>query len=242
MTKFLKVLSTILMTSFISIQTVAADDVDKRVSAKIFATFGEMPAMVTEAPIPGYRMAVTSQGNFFVSNDAKYMMYGRLFDITDGLKEITDSGLNDYRAEKLKTIKDDVITYPAIGEEKYNVYVFTDITCGYCRKLHRQMEEYQKAGITINYLAFPRSPQAAESMQKIWCADDPVDAMNKAKIDDIVAGKQCDSSDQRVTMQHDVGVKFGVRGTPAMVLEDGTMMPGYREPSELVETLQRAMN
>lgn len=196
------------------------------------------PSMIVDAPIPGYQMAVTNQGNFFVSNDGEYMIYGRLFNIgQDEMKEVTDIGLNQFRHDNLESLKTEAISYPAKGEEKHKIYVFTDITCGYCRKMHREIEKYQEAGITVNYLAFPRSQDSSKQMQKIWCSDNRVQALTDAKLNNKVANFSCEGKKQTVEAQHEMGVKFGVRGTPALVLEDGTLFPGYREAGQLLQLL-----
>ena len=209
------------------------------VTAKMLQVLGERPSMVVAAPIPGFQMAVTSQGNFFVSNDGHYMLYGRIFDIENDMDEITNNGLNSFRIDKLKTIAGQAIDYPAVGAEKHKIYVFTDITCGYCRKMHRQIADYQKAGISVHYLAFPRGPEAAVSMQQIWCADDKVKAMDDAKLNDVVANTPCNGKAETVQMQHDLGIQFGVRGTPAMVLADGSLLPGYSDPDKLAALLDQ---
>lgn len=209
----------------------------KVISQKILENLGEKPSRIVPAPIPDYHMAVTSQGNFFVSNDGRYMIYGRLFDLNNDMLEVTNNGLNAFRVEQLEKLDQHAIVFPAQGVEKHKVYAFTDITCGYCRKMHRQIGDYQRAGISVHYLAFPRSPDAAVSMQKIWCADDPAKAMSDAKLHSVVVEAECKDKPETVSMQHEMGISFGVRGTPAMVLVDGSLMPGYRPPAELLKLL-----
>lgn len=242
MLKLLSALSAIVLSLTLTVSAAETNaDVENRVRAKVLATFGETPRMIVPAPLPGYTQAVTSQGNFFISNDGKYMIYGRLFAIDDGLLEITDSGLNEFRAERIDTLKKDVITYPAKDEEKFSVYVFTDITCGFCRKMHRQIEEYQELGITVNYLAWPRSDQSMADMQQIWCADDKVTALSDAKLHGEIAKASCDGKPQTVQDQWLIGSQFGVRGTPAIMMENGAMIPGYREPKDLLKSLGKLM-
>ncbi|MBW8192340.1 thioredoxin fold domain-containing protein [Neiella marina] len=238
MLKLLSALGAIVLSFSVMAQAAdVKDDVENRVRAKVIATFGEAPRMIVPAPLPGYTQAVTSQGNFFVSNDGNYMIYGRLFELKDGLVEITDSGLNGYRAEHISELKQDTISYPAKGDEKYSVYVFTDITCGFCRKMHRQIEDYQELGISVHYLAWPRSDQSMADMQKIWCADDKVAALSDAKLHGEVPEQVCKTDDQTVQEQWMMGSQFGVRGTPAIMLDNGAMIPGYREPADLLEAL-----
>ncbi|MBL1917286.1 bifunctional protein-disulfide isomerase/oxidoreductase DsbC, partial [Klebsiella pneumoniae] len=109
----------------------------------------------------------------------------------------------------------------------------TDITCGYCHKLHEQMSDYNALGITVRYLAFPRQglqSQAEQDMKAIWCAKD----RNKA-LDDAMNGKgvQPASCSIDIAKHYTLGVQMGVNGTPAMVLSNGMVLPGYQGPKEL---------
>ncbi len=115
--------------------------------------------------------------------------------------------------------------------------MFTDITCGYCHKLHEQMADYNALGITVRYLAFPRQgldSDAEKEMKAIWCAKDK----NKA-FDDVMAGKSAApaSCDVDIADHYALGVQLGVSGTPAVVLSNGTLVPGYQPPKEMKEFL-----
>ena len=117
------------------------------------------------------------------------------------------------------------------------ITVFTDITCGYCHKLHEQMADYNALGITVRYLAFPRQgldSDAEKEMKAIWCAKDK----NKA-FDDVMAGKSVApaSCDVDIADHYALGVQLGVSGTPAVVLSNGTLVPGYQPPKEMKEFL-----
>ncbi|PVM67679.1 bifunctional protein-disulfide isomerase/oxidoreductase DsbC, partial [Salmonella enterica subsp. enterica serovar Rubislaw] len=118
-------------------------------------------------------------------------------------------------------------------DEKHVITVFTDITCGYCHKLHEEMKDYNALGITVRYLAFPRQgleSQAEQDMKSIWCAKDK----NKA-FDDAMAGKGVKpaSCDVNIADHYALGVQLGVSGTPAIVLSNGYVVPGYQGPKEM---------
>ena len=127
-------------------------------------------------------------------------------------------------------------------QTQHTVTVFTDIDCGYCRKMHSQMAAYNKEGIKIRYLMFPREGVNSDSFNKavaVWCADDRQDAMTKAKRGEEIARKTCDNP---VEAQFELGQKLGVRGTPSMILEDGEMIPGYVPPTQLAQLLAKGNN
>jgi len=124
------------------------------------------------------------------------------------------------------------------GETKHTVTIFTDIDCGYCRKLHREVARYTKAGIAIRYLAFPRSGPNTESYFKavtVWCSDDPRDALTRSKSGEKLARKTC--ANQPVDAHMAVAEKVGVSGTPTIVLADGSVIPGYVPADRLAAIL-----
>jgi thiol:disulfide interchange protein DsbC len=180
---------------------------------------------------------MTNRGVLYISRDGSKLFHGSVYDIDKGMKNLTEAALAGPRLEMMKPLEENMLVYKA-KNEKHVVTVFTDVSCGYCRKLHSQMSDYNKLGITVRYLAFPRAgvPSAnADEMQAIWCAKDPLKAMTDAKAGSKVAAATCDA---KIAEQYALGTTFGVNGTPAIVLEDGNMIPGYQPPEDLLRTLE----
>lgn len=194
---------------------------------------------VRESSINGLYEVITNQGLIYVSPDGQQLMSGRIYDITGAEPEnVSDLTLNKMRRTDLAAVVDSAIEFKA-PNEKYVVSVFTDPTCGYCRQLHQQMDNYLAAGITIRYFAWPRSGlqgSAFNQLQAVWCAVDPQAAMTRAKDDKSIQQGNCQTP---VAEHYALGQKFGVRGTPALVLEDGRLLPGYLPPSRLLIELQK---
>jgi thiol:disulfide interchange protein DsbC len=190
-----------------------------------------------ESPIPGLYEALTDRGVLYISKDGSKLFHGNLYDLDKGMKNLTEAALAGPRIEMMKPLEENMLVYKA-KNEKHVVTVFTDTTCGYCRKLHNEMQEYNDLGITVRYLAFPRSgvPSAnADEMESVWCAADPLQAMT-----DVKGGKRLKLSkcDAKIAEQYNLGQSFGVNGTPAIVLEDGSMIPGYQPPAALLKVLE----
>lgn len=176
---------------------------------------------------------------FYATEDATYLLTGELLRVTgNGITNVTEES----RAGVRKGLMADfggkgVISYPANGEEKAVVDVFTDIDCPYCRKLHDEVPQLNDYGITVNYYAFPRSGPGTPSFKKyisVWCADDQQAAMDAAKAGRSVGSKSCDNP---VAEQYRLGGQVGVTGTPAILLEDGKMVRGYVPARNLAEGL-----
>lgn len=200
---------------------------------------------VEATPIAGIALLITEQGIIYASYDGDYLIQGNMFSLGDSVVNLTESSFAQVRLDGLKRFEGQTIDYIA-EDEKYVVTVFTDITCGYCRKMHGQMADYNARGITFKYLAYPRSgindrfgnlSQGYKDLRSIWCNEDSSNAMTKAKSGDKVENKVCDTT---IEAQFDFGRKVGVNGTPAMILSNGTMIPGYQPPAKLEEILKNS--
>lgn len=235
-------LKTILLLLLTTVFTVSADnDVApyQKALAKITAPNVKVTA-VFDTPIGDIKelMIDTGRGTdiVYMSTDGSYLIQGSIFDI-DRRVDITDQKKAGLRAEKLSQFGDESRINFFPEEMQYKVTVFTDIDCGYCRKLHADMQGYNELGIGVSYLFFPRSGLKTASYDKavsVWCAADQQKAMDQAKAGSQVPPKQCDNP---VSEQYQAGLATGVTGTPALILQDGTMLPGYMPPDQLKQRL-----
>jgi len=176
---------------------------------------------------------LTDNGVLYVSEDGKHILQGPLYDVS-GKEPVNVT--NQLLTGKLEALKDQMIVYKA-PKQKHVITVFTDITCGYCHKLHEQMKEYNDLGITVRYLAFPRqglNSQAEKDMQSIWCTADKAKAFDQAMKGDAVSPATCKTD---ISKHYALGVQFGIQGTPAIILENGMMIPGYQGPKEMAAML-----
>ena len=194
---------------------------------------------VRTTPLPGVYEIQAGMNFAYVSADGRYLIEGDLNDIVAG-KSLTEDRRRVARAELIGTFSgEQAIEYaPANGPAKYTVTVFTDIDCGYCRKLHSHIAEYNADGIAVRYLFFPRSGPDTESFhkaEKVWCAADRKAALTQAKLG---PGYEGDMSCENPVMQHlQLAGQLGLRGTPAILLPDGELIPGYQTPDQLLKVL-----
>ena len=192
---------------------------------------------ISETPVSGILQVQINSDIVYVSSDAKYLLQGQIMEL-DTRINITDQAKSGIRQGLLVDLKKEEQISFAPEEPKYELLVFTDIDCGYCRKLHNQMAEYNEEGIAINYMAFPRAGLGSESYDKfvsVWCADDQQDALTMAKNGGDPEPKSCPNP---IADQYNLGREIGVTGTPALVTADGTLIPGYMPPAQLRERLE----
>ena len=218
---------------------VAADDEFSVVEEKIRALAPNAKSIaISETPIEGLLMVQVSGDIVYATSDGKFLIQGRVIDL-ETREDLTEGAKSEVRKELMAGIDTERQITFAAAEPKYDLTVFTDIDCGYCRKLHAQVPEYNAQGISIHYMAFPRAGIGSRSYEKavsVWCADDPQDAMTKAKAGADPDPAQCENP---IAEQYQLGMELGVSGTPALLTNDGQLIPGYVPPEQLRQRLDR---
>ncbi len=199
---------------------------------------------IEAAPLEGmYEVLLESGELLYAHEQGEYFFVGHLFRIDDqqGLVNVTEQSQNQMRVAALAEVtQDQMITYPARGEKQATLRVFTDVDCPYCRQLHEEVEALNEMGVEVSYLAFPRGgPNTAtyRTMVTVWCgetAEERAALLDRVKSGGTIENKTCENP---VVDQFMLGQKIGVTGTPAMVLEDGTLIPGYMPAERIAQML-----
>lgn len=198
---------------------------------------------IEAAPLAGmYEVLLESGELLYAHEQGEYFLVGHLFRIEDqGLVNVTEQSQNQMRVDALSEVAaEHMVTYPAKGEKKTTLRIFTDVDCPYCRQLHDEVEALNDMGIEVSYLAFPRGgPNTAtyRTMVTIWCgetAEERTALMDRVKSGGTIENKTCENP---VVEQLMLGQKLGVSGTPAMVMEDGTLIPGYMPAARIAQML-----
>jgi thiol:disulfide interchange protein DsbC len=230
-----------------------SDSVSKEVEAAVISGITKarpqlLVQSVSKSPVDGlYRAHIENGPTLFVSGDGQYVLATDMYQVVAGgfvnLQEVERQETRAVLAKELDEDHDDLIVYSPEGEVKGVVNVFTDVDCGFCQRLHLEVAELNELGIELRYLAYPRSGLQGESYNKIasaWCAKDQQQAMDKLKAREVIESNICD--DNPVAKHFALGTEIGVRGTPALLLADGTLLPGYLPAKELAERIGVAVN
>jgi len=192
---------------------------------------------ISPTVISGLYEVVVGTEVFYVSADGRYAFLGEIRDGATG-ENITDRKRAELRVREVnKFDESSMVVFAPEKETKYTVNVFTDVDCGYCAKLHQGIKEMNDLGIKIRYLAFPRAgvgSKTYKTMVSVWCADDQQKAMTDAKLRKEIPAKTCDNP---INEHYNLGRTIGVRGTPALLLSDGELLPGYVPPKRLINYL-----
>ena len=198
---------------------------------------GAQVESIDTSPLPGMYTVVASGQVVYVSGDGKYLMQGSLYDLADR-RDLTSARMDDVRKTALAKMSPAKHIEFAPKDPKYHVTVFTDIDCGYCRKLHSHIAEYNKDGIAVDYLFFPRTGIGSPSYDKavsVWCAKDQKTALTEAKDGQDPKPAKCDNP---VATEFSLGQQLGVTGTPTIIAKDGSVIGGYLTPQQMLQQLQ----
>jgi thiol:disulfide interchange protein DsbC len=193
---------------------------------------------VKPTPIPGLFEISIGPTILYMTPDGKYAFRGDIFDL-QAKRNITEERRFVARTEAFKALgAESAIRFEATGgKARHDIYVFTDIDCGYCRKMHKEIKQLNSAGVSVNYLAFPRSGLDGESYDKavaVWCSDDRQSALTEAKNGRKLKSAKCANP---VAEHFQLGEAMGVRGTPTVFSSEGEELGGYIPAKELAQLL-----
>lgn len=218
-----------------------AQSADQNPRAAITAKFPEIkPEQIVETPIPGlYEVRVGSK-IAYISANAKYLVQGEIINL-DTDQNLTESRRESVRRDVLAGLKESDMVVFSPPNPTSTITVFTDVDCAYCRKLHKQIADYNTRGIKVRYLYFPRSGPGTDSWikaEQVACSPDRKAALTQAKLGLTLKGKPC--ANNPVARDYNIGREFGLQGTPAIVLESGELIGGYLSPAELSQYIAEA--
>jgi thiol:disulfide interchange protein DsbC len=238
-----------LLLSVVALQASAADTVPavdpaiaKAIVARMQAARPDLSYEVLRpSPIPGfYEVQVAGGPVLYVREGGEYFFDGALYQARPGMfVNLREQDLIGKRKQALAALPvSDMIVYSPVGKPKATISVFTDIDCGYCRKLHKSVPELNAMGIEVRYLAFPRAGLGSGSYRKAvtaWCSDNRQETLTRLKNGEDVPEKLCENNP--VAAQFELGQELGVSGTPASILSDGTLIPGFRSAADVASIL-----
>lgn len=196
---------------------------------------------VERSEVPGlYQVQLRDGPIVYSTEDGSYFILGDLFYVGPaGFVNLAEEKRSEGRRDALAKVPGSKkIVFPAQGETRAYITVFTDVSCFYCQKLHREVPELNRRGVEVRYLAYPRQGIGSAGFRQLasaWCADDRQDTLTRLKNREELPENVCPGNP--VAEQFELGKQLGVRGTPAIVTPSGEMIPGYRSADDLVSLL-----
>ncbi|MBB3183902.1 thiol:disulfide interchange protein DsbC [Halomonas fontilapidosi] len=232
-----------LLAASLALLPVAQADTAEQLAETLTVSGQSMPVeRVRETPLEGFFEVRLESGETFYSNaEGSHFLVGDLYENGEsGLVNLTEQRRNAERSGRLATVPEsERVVFRGAEEPRATLVVFTDTTCPYCRQFHEEVPRLNEMGIEVHYLAFPRSglgSPGGRELQQVWCADNRSEAMSAAKREETLPDAAADC-DNPVEEQYHLGMELGVQGTPAIVLPDGRLVPGYVPAERLAAML-----
>jgi thiol:disulfide interchange protein DsbC len=199
---------------------------------------GAKPEDVQPTPVAGIFEVLRGSDILYVTRDGQYAFSGDLYQVPSHAN-LTEVHRRELRRKLIDGIPESKMVVFSPPQPKYTVTVFTDVDCGYCRALHRQIAEYNRLGVRVRYVFYPRTGPDTDSWHKaeqVWCSADRKAALTKAKLGEPLDSKVC--ADTPVAQEYELGKAIGLEGTPGIVAANGAMLGGYLAPDALVAQLK----
>ena len=201
---------------------------------------GVQASDIHDSPLPGMYEIVLDSDVVYVSRDGSYLIQGDVFDLQER-RNLTEGRRAQARADILASVDPEslIVFSPDLENVRHTVTVFTDIDCGFCRQLHREMDQINALGVEVRYLSYPRTGPDTESWfkaDKVWCAGDRQTAFTDAILEDTLPELSCDATP--VASHFQLGRQVSVLGTPTILTSDGVQLGGYLAPDELITKLE----
>ena len=196
---------------------------------------------IAESVMPGVYEVVSGAQIFYLTPDGRYMLEGSIIDLQNRV-DISEQRRGTLQMSVIEQIPEDqmVVFNNDAGNADRSITVFTDSDCGYCQKLHREIDAITDANIRVRYILFPRagidSPSSHE-LQSVWCADNQQAAMTIAKSGGRVPSATCENP---IETHMAVARQVGLRGTPLIYLDNGTKIPGYQPAAQLIQQIKES--
>ena len=213
--------------------------VDPRVALVKLLPVGSKVEDLRPSPIPGIFEFSQGADVSYLTADGKFFLDGNVYDMATR-ENLTEGLRTKARVAMINAVPESQMLIFSPKNPVYTITVFTDVDCGYCRKLHSEMAELNRLGVRVRYMFYPRTGPNTESWRKaeaVWCAADRNDALTRAKAGGPVdLSKSCGPNP--VAREYALGQSIGVRGTPAIVTESGDYINGYMPPRDLVEQIK----
>jgi thiol:disulfide interchange protein DsbC len=233
MNSFLRII--LFVFSIIAISHASADDAIDELKQSLAERLPQFEvSYVDKTPIDGIYQVIIGGQVIYMTPDARYMIDGNLIDLSTR-RNYSEEAMSGIRLSQIEKLGEDKMVVYTPETIKHTITVVTDIDCPYCRRLHNEMDQYMAGGVQVRYIFMPLKGQGDyRTTVSVWCSKDQNEALDMAKAGAEVAAKDCDNP---IEEHMQVSRSLGVRGTPAIILQDGSMLPGYVPADKLIAQL-----
>lgn len=197
-----------------------------------------------------FYMVSLGDSTLAISKDGENIIGGDVVNLSKKVN-YTEQAKEQARSRVVNAItKDDYIRYPSTtNKTKGVVYIYSDITCGFCKKLHQEYSALTSNGYEIRVVPFLRNLGAKDyqfskaylDTVAMMSIQDPVKRKEAHDLlltnKPITQGKGNPKGVKSIINGANTGVLVGVQGTPHIVFADGRSFSGYVSSELLLKVL-----
>lgn len=192
---------------------------------------------IRPSPIKGLYQFEVGSRVLYVTRKGDLVIVGNIFDLKSQTN-LTEKRRGEIVLRMLATVPESEMIVIGPKKPKRTMTVFTDVDCPYCYRLHLEVPELVKHGVAVRYLLYPRNGLGSETYKRsvaVWCADDRIEAIGKAKAKQAIEMKTCPNP---VSKHYKLGQEVGVSGTPTLIYDDGTIVGGYLSAKDILAAMK----
>ncbi len=220
-------IATLALTLSFGVQAAVDANVDATIRKNIADRMPDFPKIdeITKTPIVGLFEIRVGSEVFYADEQADHVITGHIID-TRSRDNLTEQRLNKLTAIDFSTLplKDAMLIKQGTGERK--LVVFADPNCGYCKRFERDLVNAKDVSV-YTFLYPILGPDSVAKSRDIWCAKEPGKAWRDWMLNGTAPARnmgKCDTA--ALDRNTEFGRKHRLQGTPAIVFEDGTRVPG----------------
>ena len=230
-------LMTVLLAGLVSSAALADEAAIRKNLAERLPNFPKIDEVI-KSPMAGLYEVRLGTDIVYTDESGNYLIQGSLID-TKSKADLTQARIDKLTAIDFASLplKDAVLVKQGSGARK--LVVFGDPNCGYCKRLEKDLLALKDVSI-YTFLYPILGPDSTVKAKDIWCAKDPGKAWRSWMVDGQVPTKVMGACDAGALDRNtEMGRKYKVQGTPALVFEDGSRAPGAI-PAAQIETRMAA--
>ena len=190
---------------------------------------------VTKTPIPGLYEVRIGTEVLYADENGNHLIQGSMLD-TKSRTNLTEARVNKLSAIDFSTLplKDAMVWKQGTGARK--IAVFADPNCSYCHRFEKDLQAVKN--VTVYTFLYPVLGQDSnDKARDIWCTKDAAQTWHSWMLDGVKPPRAMGACDTPVARNVALGKKHRVNGTPALVFEDGTRIPGALNTEQIEKQL-----
>lgn len=194
---------------------------------------------VKAAPMPGWYEVFTGNRLFYVDEKADFILVGAVID-SKTKRNLTEDRIRDLMRVNFDLLPINDAIKVVRGDGSRKIAVFEDPDCPYCKKVEGDLAKL--TNYTMYVFLYPIEQlhsDAVNKSKKVWCAPDRAKAWEDIMLKNEVPKNKGDC-ETPIVRNAAVAGQLNINGTPAIIFEDGRLIPGAISSDQIEKNMKEA--